>query len=86
MLKQIKKYLFFFFLLISSSSFATNTTDSLFLALEQTEDEIEKVNILNLIGDALVETKTDSADIFYNQALQIANQLLNKDYDEYEKT
>jgi hypothetical protein len=85
MLKQIKKYLFFFFLLISSSSFATNTTDSLFLALEQTEDEIEKVNILNLIGDALVETKTDSADIFYNQALQIANQLLNKDYDEYEK-
>ena len=41
-----------------------------------TEDEVEKINILNSIGDALIEQEKDSADIYYNQGLQIANNLL----------
>jgi GAF domain-containing protein len=52
--------------------------------LNSTEDEVEKINILNSIGDLLVETNTDSADIYYNQGLQIANNLLlTQDYNNY---
>ena len=52
--------------------------DSLFLVLQNQENEIEKISVLKNIGDVLVERDIDSADLFYNQGLQISNRLLSE--------
>lgn len=52
--------------------------DSLFLVLQNQENEIEKVSVLTKIGDVLVDRDKDSADLYYNQGLQIANRLLSE--------
>ncbi|MGV6862544.1 MAG: SpoIIE family protein phosphatase [Putridiphycobacter sp.] len=62
--------------LIFSANFAFSQTDSLFKVLNKAESRFQKVKVLNLIGDALVDRSVDSADLYYNQGLQIVNQLL----------
>lgn len=74
-------YIFLFYTLLFSSSVFAGKIDSLFLELQNQENEVEKISVLNQIGGELIQSNQDSADLFLNQGLQLASILLsNNEY------
>ena len=60
----------------SFKGYATINLDSLLTELSVNENEVEKIKTLNNLGDYFVEDNLSRAELYYQQGLQIANQLL----------
>jgi serine phosphatase RsbU (regulator of sigma subunit) len=65
----------------SFKGYATTNLDSLLTELSVNENEVEKIKTLNNLGDYFVEDNLSRAELYYQQGLQIANQLLMEEND-----
>gem|GEM_PF-4651946 len=75
---QIKHRLYILILLLffTFKGYAHPKLDSLLTELRVNENEVEKLNILNSLGDYFVEEDIARAELYYQQGLQNSNQLL----------
>jgi len=74
--------LLFFTLLFINWGQANNALDSLINQLSITENRIKKIEILYALGDLLVDSDVNAADVYLNQALQLSNLELTKKLSE----
>ena len=76
--KQIKSsfYILTILLLFNFKGLANTELDSLLTELRLNENEVDRINILSNLGDYFVEKDVSKAELYYQQGLQISNQLL----------
>jgi len=76
--KQINQRLYILILLLffTFKGYADTKLDSLLTELRINENEVEKLNILNSLGDYFVDEDIARAELYYQQGLQNSNQLL----------
>lgn len=63
-------------MLFTFKGLSNTKLDSLLSELRTNENEIEKINILNSLGDYYVEVDLAKSELYYQQGLQNSNQLL----------
>jgi len=76
--RQIKNsvYILTLILLFTVKGFSNTKLDSLLNELTTNENEIEKLSILNSLGDYFVDNDISKAELYYQQGLQNSNSLL----------